>query len=492
MTKDTLPFVLSTDGMPMANISNVLLQQEILLESGTNELEVLVFQVGRFTFGINVAKVREVLPRPEMTALPQAHPSVLGVFQLRNKVVPCVSLREHLQIQGDAGEDQQVILTDFNQMQTAFTVDAVARIHRVSWEKIMAVPAVMATGRMPITAVGQVDGQLVSMLDFEMIADQITEKTLREDAVDNPHELPRERLRIVVADDSVTVRQAMTAMLSASGYTQIQAFENGKLCWDWLESQWQAKQKLSLIADLLISDVEMPQIDGFHLTKRVKDHPGLCKLPVLLYSSIVTPDNAKKGEAVGADAQISKPELHRVVAIADELILGRPVTPATGNPVPRPAAPAPAPQPPKPAAAAPAARPAPPPAPAAPPAPSPVAPADQEDSAFNSNLLNTFRMELKERTEELGEWIVAETHDRRALLRTLHSVKSASQVVPLHEVSQAVHQMEEIAQNQQLEVPEIIGYLARLTDWLILLSMNRQPLDELLKRCPDLAASAAN
>ncbi|PQO35209.1 hypothetical protein C5Y97_14785 [Blastopirellula marina] len=459
------------DGIRMTTLGNILLQKEILLESGTNELEILVFNVGRFTFGINVAKVREILPREEMTALPQAHPSVLGVFQLRNNVVPCVSLRKHLQIEDDPGSDQQIILTDFNRMQTAFTVDGVARIHRISWEKILAVPAIMATGKTPVTAVAQIDGKLVSMLDFEMIADQVTEKILREEAVSNPHGLPREQLRIVVADDSVTVRQAMTAMLSESGYTQIHAFENGRLCWEWLDAQWKAKQNLAEIADLLISDVEMPQIDGFHLTKRVKEHPGLGTLPVLLYSSIVTPDNAKKGEAVGADAQISKPELHRVVAIADELILSRggraaaPKPPVVETPRPAPAV-APAPQPVR---------------------QQPPMMEQPETYAANPALLETFRVELGERTDELKEWAAESSHDRRALLRTLHSIKSAAQVVPVHEVSRAVHQMEEIALDNMRDDASIVGPLTDLADWLHDLSQNRQRFAALLGACPDLS-----
>ncbi|EAQ82650.1 chemotaxis protein CheW [Blastopirellula marina] len=447
----------------MPSVSNILLQKDILLESGTNELEILVFSVGRFTFGINVAKVREVLPRQTMTALPQAHPSVLGVFQLRNNVVPCVSLRKHLQIESDPGSDQQMILTDFNRMQTAFTVDAVARIHRISWEKILAVPAVMATGSTPVTAVAQIDGKLVSMLDFEMIADQITEKTLREDAVSNPHQLPREQLRIVVADDSVTVRQAMIAMLSGSGYTQVQPFENGRLCWEWLEAQWKAKQNLAEIADLLISDVEMPQIDGFHLTKRVKEHPGLGQLPVLLYSSIVTPDNAKKGEAVGADAQISKPELHRVVAIADDLILRR-----SGN---------------SPNAASAAKTVKAPPAPEAPVTQSPHQPtaSEMQDSSIAAgSLLETFRVELGERIDELRDWLACNSTDHRALLRTLHSIKSAAQVVPVHDVSHAVHQMEEVVLSSKQDTAAIIGPLSELADWLQDLSQDRQLFANLL------------
>ncbi len=117
----------------MNKLTNLLLEKEILLESGTNELEILVFDVGQYVFGVNVAKVREVLPAPAITHLPDAHPSIRGVFKLRNQVVPCVSLADYLG-QYDGGEDREsvCILTDLNQQQTAFLVDRVERIHRLS------------------------------------------------------------------------------------------------------------------------------------------------------------------------------------------------------------------------------------------------------------------------------------------------------------------------------------------------------------------------
>ncbi len=305
----------------MQNVSNILLEKEILLEAGTNELEVLVFGVGQHTFGINVAKVREVLPRPQITKLPRAHGSVRGVFKLRNQVVPVVSLVDHLGIETtpDHGEST-VILTDLNQQQTAFLVDRVERIHRLSWQNILAAPAVLSSARTPITAVARCDSRLIVMLDFELILDQVTQRDTGARAVANPDQIPRNQLRLVLADDSPSVREAITATLRESGYTQLRVFENGSDAWNWLEAAAKSQSTLEAIADLLISDVEMPQMDGFHLTKKVKEHSLLGRLPVLLYSSIVTPDNLKKGRAVGADAQVAKPELGRVVELADQLI----------------------------------------------------------------------------------------------------------------------------------------------------------------------------
>ncbi len=305
----------------MSNVGNILLDKEILLESGTNELEVLVFTVADYTFGINVAKVREVLQLQPITNLPRAHRSVRGVFKLRDLVVPCVSLYEHLQL-GEVGDkaESTMILTDFNRQQTAFLVDGVERIHRLSWEQILPVPSLMSLNNIPVTAVARVDDRLVVLLDFEMIIDQVTGAPVEVTAIENPTNIPRNELKIVLADDSPTVRKSVTKILAASGYTQLRYFENGGDAWEWLEQQARQTDQVHDIADLLISDIEMPRMDGFHLTKKIKQHPILGSLPVLLFSSIVTPDNDKKGKAVGADAQIAKPELDRIVEIADELI----------------------------------------------------------------------------------------------------------------------------------------------------------------------------
>ena len=158
------------------------------------------------------------------------------------------------------------------------------------------------------------------MLDFEMILDDVTEQYFRTDEVANPMGLPREKLHLLLAEDSPTVRQAISSTLSASGYRNLTFFENGAEAWTWISQRIEATGQAADVGDLLICDVEMPQVDGFHLTRKIKEHPVLKQIPVLLYSSIITPDNRKKGNAVGADAQVAKPELKEVVRLADELI----------------------------------------------------------------------------------------------------------------------------------------------------------------------------
>jgi two-component system chemotaxis response regulator CheV len=454
----------------MTSVGNILFEKEILLESGTNELEILVFRLADYTFGINVAKVREVLPAVSITCLPKAHKSVLGVFKLRETVVPIVSLRRHLNVRSSTkADDQTFILTDFNHHQTAFAVDSVERIHRLSWEHILSVPSLSALHDTPVTAVARIGDRLVIMLDFEMISDQVTEQFFRTGRVDNPHQLPREDLRIVLVDDSPTVRQAIEGTLRSSGYTNLSVFDNGLAAWKWLESRASEADHGDRVADLVISDVEMPQVDGLHLTKRIKQHPGLNSLPVMLYSSIVTPDNRKKGEAVGADAQVSKPDLTRVVELADDLIvqaMERPPECAAEEPTTLLTT----------SAQAGSAANAPPPCETAP------SPATQCSSASITNastsaasvsddsqvawsaklpdassarriapsLWATFRSELGERAGRLRQLCEAAASGKcdeascNEAFRTLHTIKSAAMVMPVDEVSRLAHLMEEL------------------------------------------------
>ncbi len=299
-------------------IGSILLERDILLESGTNEVEVLVFRVGVYRLGINVAKVREILPAQEITRLPNSHAALVGCFRLRDVVVPCVSLHCSLNQHPEALRSGTLILTEFNHSQTAFIVDQVERIHRMSWEKILPVPSIVIDVACPVTGVLDLEGDLVIMLDFESIAAQISHENQEVTAVANPQDIPRASFRVLVADDSGTVRKAIVSILRKSGYEDVICFEHGRQAWDWIREQLAQKPTEGAVADLLISDVEMPAMDGFHLTRNIKQHDRLSGLPVVLYSSILTPDNLKKGKAVGADAQITKPELSKVVELADE------------------------------------------------------------------------------------------------------------------------------------------------------------------------------
>ena len=305
-------------------------QTGILLNAGTNELEVLVFTLGGSTCGVNVAKVREVVRWMPPTKTPALHPSVDGMFKLRGEVIAMVDLSRHLGIDsGDrSDEDRRVIVTEFNGRRTAFVVDSVEQIHRLSWQAIEPVPDLNSLGTLAdageravsaCTGVLKLGERLVLMIDFESVADSIVfdERLHKAEIAPPPEGLDRSKLRIVVAEDSTFMRGLVGDVLRRAGFGHVEVFDDGQAAWERLERPDAGG------VDVLLADIEMPRMDGLHLTTRVRESHKHKRLPVVLFSSLVTEDNRKKGEQVGADAQIAKPELARVVTVIDEIMSAR-------------------------------------------------------------------------------------------------------------------------------------------------------------------------
>lgn len=293
---------------------------DILLESGTNELEVLVFRVGDGIFGINVAKVREVILPLKITAGPEQHPSVLGMFNLRGHVLPLVDLHRYFGTQPaedvDA-KDLRIIVTEFNGQQCAFRVDGVEQIYRMSWKNMKPVPEVSNDQAFAITGITQIDDRLVLMLDFESVVDHINlQDSLHVDFVENQLGVNRDTLRVLVAEDSNFVRSLMERVLLSSGYIQVTSFTNGKDAWDALQQASQSDEESNF--DLAIADIEMPMMDGYALTRHIKNDPQLKDMPVVLFSSLISEDTRHKGKQVGASDQIAKPQLPDLVRLVDQ------------------------------------------------------------------------------------------------------------------------------------------------------------------------------
>lgn len=308
---------------------------DILLEAGTNELEVLVFTLGDGAFGVNVAKVREVIRPRETNNVPRQHSSVLGMFNIRGAVVPVIDLAKHLGIHrsGEAPPVQQgrVIITEFNGLRTGFLVDAVDQIYRMSWERVRPVPPTNTRGGQgepavsSTTGVIDLDGRLVLMIDFESVADSILmEKRLHVDSVPNDLNVPRSATRIVMVEDSPFMRGLVSEVFRRSGYSRLEVYDNGESAWNAIKADADATGQGSPIA-AVVSDIEMPRMDGLHLTKLIKGHPALKSTKVVLFSSLISADNLKKGRQVGADVQVAKPELAEMVRLVDRLIAGVPM-----------------------------------------------------------------------------------------------------------------------------------------------------------------------
>ncbi|WP_017727973.1 chemotaxis protein [Halalkalibacterium ligniniphilum] len=295
--------------------------QSILLESGTNELEVIVFNIGDGTFGINVMKVREIIQPLPVTLMPNSHPHVEGIIRLRDEILTVVNLSKTLGFAPSANPNgDKLIVSELNQMKVAFRVQHVSRIHRISWEQIEK-PTDLSQGLEGMTTgVVKMDGQMVLLLDFEKVVLDISpEKGIHVQQVKQLGMRERQNKRLIIAEDSAILRKLLFDTLSEAGYDQITFFDDGQAALEYLE-YLKNENQLEQEVDLLITDLEMPKMDGHHLTKRIKSDKELKSLPVIIFSSLITKDLFYKGQEVGADGQVSKPEIVKLIELIDRLI----------------------------------------------------------------------------------------------------------------------------------------------------------------------------
>lgn len=293
---------------------------KILLENGTNELEVLEFMVAGHSYGINVAKIREIINYQPVTPVPNAHPSIEGIFMPRDFMITAIDLRNCLQ-RGESEPGGLFIVTNFNKLDIAFHVESVVGIHRISWGDIIKPNSSFSTVEDGIsTGIVNLDGKLIIILDFEKIVTDINPDTgLKLSDIDALGERSRTNVPIVIAEDSILLNKLIVESLSKAGYVNVKSFENGQLAWDYILEA----AKSDMLDDkckLLITDIEMPVMDGHHLLKRIKEKPTLEHIPVVIFSSLVNDEMRKKGEALGASAQLSKPEIGNLVTEIDKIL----------------------------------------------------------------------------------------------------------------------------------------------------------------------------
>ncbi|MGD7022538.1 chemotaxis protein [Rossellomorea vietnamensis] len=295
----------------------------ILLESGTNELEIVEFEVGRNKYGINVIKVKEIIQPLPVTSIPHAHPFMEGIIQLRGEVLPVIDMKKVLgEEDGVQNKQDKYIVAEFNQLRVVFHVENVTQIHRISWEQIEKPSNMYQGGGSQVIGVIKKGEDMLLLLDFESIMAEINpDSGIQVEQVRKLGKRTRSEKRIVAAEDSPLLRKLLNDTLSEAGYDQVEFFENGKDAYDFLESLAVSKENIEDAVNLVLTDIEMPQMDGHHLTKRIKEHPGLKKLPVIIFSSLITDDLKHKGARVGAEDQVSKPQINELVLKIDKYIL---------------------------------------------------------------------------------------------------------------------------------------------------------------------------
>ncbi|MEK5146388.1 MULTISPECIES: chemotaxis protein [Psychrobacillus] len=298
-------------------------QKGILLESGTNELEIVEFQIGQNKFGINVIKVKEIIQPIGITFIPHAHPHVEGIVQLRGEVLPVVSMNRVLGIPVQNKSDQEkFIVAEFNKQRVVFHVDNVTQIHRISWDQIEKPSDIYQGSSSHVIGVIKRQEEMILLIDFEkIIVDINPESGISVESVKKLGKRERSDKKIVVAEDSPLLRKLLHDTLTEAGYANLEFFENGLDAINYLDQITKVTNDIAEHVQIVVTDIEMPQMDGHTLTKKIKEHTILSKLPVLIFSSLITDDLRHKGDQVGAEDQISKPEIAELVLKIDKFIL---------------------------------------------------------------------------------------------------------------------------------------------------------------------------
>lgn len=295
----------------------------ILLESGTNEIEVIMFQIGQSLFGINVLKVREIVNAFAVTTVPSSNPNVEGMIRIREEVMPVVNLARVLTLPpSENPQMDKFIVCEFNKQKVVFRVHNVSRIYRIKWDQIEK-PSEISSGDNEY-AIGliKLEDEMPILLDFEKIVIEISPKAnLDLDSLDVLGDREVSDKQIILVEDSAVLRMAMKRALVKVGYHNLTFFEDGQAAWDYLEGiANDTGGQVSDHVDLVISDIEMPQMDGHHLTMKIRGNTRLSHLPVIIYSSLISPELRHKGESVGANAQVSKKDVLLLIEKIDELI----------------------------------------------------------------------------------------------------------------------------------------------------------------------------
>lgn len=297
-------------------------KEGILLESGTNEIEIMKFKIQGEFYGINVAKVKEIMMAAKVKIMPHAHPAVEGIFKPRDILITVIDLGFCLTNEYLEHKSRDLfIVTNFNKMTVAFRVQSIEGISRISWKDIQKPDKTLTHGEEGVaTGIAQCAGELVTILDFEKIVAEIApQTTIQLSEVEQMGDRPICNNPLVIAEDSILLQKMIDDALSRAGFTDVKNFNNGQEAWDYLRSIRHDSDLYDKV-NLVITDIEMPEMDGHRLTKLIKEDERLKQLPVVIFSSLIDEQMRIKGEALGADEQLTKPEIGNLVHVIDRLL----------------------------------------------------------------------------------------------------------------------------------------------------------------------------
>jgi len=294
----------------------------------TSALELMEFTMAGNSFGINVAKVTEIMRRCPITPMTHSHHCVDGVFKPREKILTVINLPRYMELpESENPEQDMIMLTNFDNVNACFIVHTVEGMHRIKWSDVEKPSAIIYGGNdSVITGTTKIGSRIITIIDFEKVLYDINPDTgLQMGEIERMGRRDQNSKPIVVVEDSVFLMKMLLQSLEMAGYSNISSFDNGQDAWDYLlkcrneclTNVTPIEKKVSII----ITDIEMPRMDGHHLTKLVKGDDVLSKIPVLVFSSLIDEAQQQQGQKLGVSAHLSKPQIGKLVTTLDEWIL---------------------------------------------------------------------------------------------------------------------------------------------------------------------------
>ena len=305
--------------------------KKVTTEVGTNEWQVVVFYLGNQSFAINVDKTREILRWPGCREIPEADSAMIGITSVRGEILPMIDLRISLGIKSDISlEQSKVIIAEFNEVKLGFVVDAVERIYRINSEDLDNTLTGSYLGQWVLYVIKR-DSRNVLLLDYEAIVQKISpqysiESKIFEASIKKvSEELGDLSLyRILVAEDSPLIRRQLEDVLYGAGFSNLKVVADGRIAHDLIIVEGEH-------FDILITDVEMPRLDGLALTRKIRENEATKDIPIIVFSSIMAEDIKSKAASIGANYQITKPEIGMLVDYVVKILKDKKMEKATNN-----------------------------------------------------------------------------------------------------------------------------------------------------------------
>jgi len=299
-------------------------EQTKTFEAGRTEMELLTVFVADQLFGLNIDKVQSIVQYDQklVTTLPEKQSGVAGMLLYRNRTIPLMDLSQILDIELEKEFDNEIIVvTEFNKSINSFKAQGVNRIYRLPWKEFVPLDQLFEDNPF-FTGSVNVDDTQVLILDLEHILAEIFPDVLIEnisqEILDQNELLQRGQLDIIFAEDSPTMRKAMKKQLQKAGFENIKAFTNGKQAFDHLVQNYKNHSDETIQKVVLISDIDMPVMDGLTLCRQVKSNSDLKNIYVVMFSSLINDQMIDRCNRIKADNCVSKPEINQLIKILDK------------------------------------------------------------------------------------------------------------------------------------------------------------------------------